>query len=307
VNSRGRIRLVPAFALMLALAGWIAPGRSAAGTVVLLRSRPLAPYDSTAAGFRGAYRGILVEITLGEGADPALEGELRRLRPEVVVAIGLRAALFARDRLPRTPMVFCVVPDPRGHDLEGAWITGVSADVPPDLDLAALRRAAPDVRRVGLVIGAGADGDFRRRARAAAAHAGLSLVEASVTDAASLAARAREIVDQVDALWMPADAAAATPEGFRFLLELSLAHRKPLLAFTESLVRAGAFVAMCPDYAWVGARAAEAVRRIQAGERAGDIPVARLERTRLVVNASTARALGREIPAGIIAVAEGTP
>ena len=98
---------------------------------------------------------------------------------------------------------------------------------------------------------------------------------------------------------MPADPTIAASEPFRFLLKLSLEQRKPLFVFSDALVKAGALAAVTPDYAVAGAQAAEAVRRIQAGERAGDIPVARVRRTRLVVNGATARALGRELPVAV--------
>jgi ABC-type uncharacterized transport system substrate-binding protein len=98
-------------------------------------------------------------------------------------------------------------------------------------------------------------------------------------------------------LWIPADPTVATPEAFRFLLELSLELRKPLLAFSESLVRSGALVAVAPDYAWMGTQAAEVVRRIRSGERAGDIGVVPLKRTHVVLNLATARALGRDLSA----------
>jgi putative ABC transport system substrate-binding protein len=214
----------------------------------------------------------------------------------VVVAIGLRAAIFARDRLPRTPLVFCVVPNFERHELTAGWITGVSNDVPPLTELTALRAAAPDVRRVGLLYGRDRGPGPLRQARAAAAAAGLTLIEAPLADLSELPGRARDLVARVDALWMPPDPTLATPEAFRFLLELSLQARKPLLVFSEALVRAGALVAVFPDYEWVGARAADGVRRIQAGERAGDIPVVPLRQTRVILNQSTARALGRDLP-----------
>src|SRR5205807_9057929 len=105
---------------------------------------------------------------------------------------------------------------------------------------------------------------------------------------------AHVLVDHADALWLPADPTVATPEAFQFLLELSLAHRKPLLVFSESLVRAGALLAVVPDYEWTGTAAAAAVQRILSGERAGDVPVAGPVHTRVVRNPDAARALGRQ-------------
>jgi putative ABC transport system substrate-binding protein len=297
------------FALVAALLVLAAPaGRpAAAGTVVLLRSRALAPFDSVAAGFHDRYSDAVYDITL-DGSDPVeLIRDVSRLRPEAVVAVGLRASLFARDNFPRIPLVHTMVVDPARHDLVGAWITGISSDVPPAQSLEALHRAAPDVRRVGVVVGPAGAGGVLRQARQAARRIGIVLIEAPIPDLAALPGRARELVERVDALWLLADPTVATPEGFRFLLDLSLAHRKPLLVFAEPLVRAGAFAALCPDYGWIGERAAEAVRRIQAGERAGDIPVASLKRTRLVVNLATARAIGRTVPSDAVEAAAVVP
>jgi putative ABC transport system substrate-binding protein len=293
-------------ALLLVLVTATASSGQAAD-VTLIESAPLAPYEQAAAAFTAAHRGPVTRLMLSD-ADP--RGFVRRIEashPDVIVAVGLKAALFARARLPRVPLVFCVVPNHEHFDLTGSAITGVSADVPPDRDLAALRKVSPEVRRVGLLHGPDPGGRLVRPARAAADAAGITLVDATVTDLSRLQRLARDLAGRVDALWLPADPTVATPEAFRVLLDLSLEQRKPLLAFSESLVRAGALVAVAPDYAWMGAQASELVRRIEGGERAGDIAVVPLKRTHVVVNPATARALGRMLPAGTTAGIEVLP
>jgi putative ABC transport system substrate-binding protein len=282
---------------LLALSLLGGPATVAAGTVALLQSAPLAPYAQAAASFSAAHTGPVRTFML-EAADPAqLLRDIESAHPDVIVAVGLKAALFARDRLPRLPLVFCVVPNFERFDLRGATVSGVSADVPPDRELAALRAAAPEVRSVGMLYGRDTGADLARRARAAARAAGIIWVGVPVSGPADLKKAAGELVERVDALWFPADPTVATPEAFHSLLELSLEKHKPLLAFSESLVRSGALVAVSPDYAWMGAQAAEVVRRVQNGERAGDIGVVPLRRTHVVLNPATARALGRGLPA----------
>ncbi len=279
------------------VAGLLALGDPAiAGHVVVLRSRALGPYDAAISGFDAAYRGPIARFTIEDTGAAGLRDRISALRPDAVVAIGLRAALYARDHLPRTPLVYCAVQDPRRHHLDGAWITGVSIEIAPEVELASLKSAAPDVRRVAVFFGRESGATLVRGMRRAAGAAGLELVEVALADLSELAGRAREVVSHVDALWMPADPMVAASEPFRFLLKLSLDQRKPLFVFSDALVRAGALAAVVPDYARAGALAAEAVRRIQAGERAGDVPAASAQRTRLVVNEATARALGRELP-----------
>ncbi len=299
-EGRGTTSVLAAAVLALGVAA--APAD--AGTVVLLKSGSLGPYNAAAAGFLAAYPPGAVVISLEDGAPDAVRQRLLEARPEVIVTVGLKAAAFARDRLPRVPMVFCVVQNFDRYDLAGDWVTGVSTDVPARVELEAMRTACPEARRIGLIYGVKSGAALAREARAAAAAAHLGLIEAPVSDLQELQAKARDLVGRVDVLWMPADPTVATPEVFRYLLRQSLERRMPLLVFSEALVRAGALMAVSPDYAWVGARVADAVRRIQSGERAGDIPVAALHRTRLILNASTSHALGRELPAPALRSAE---
>jgi len=298
-ERRGRASPGLSAVLPLALAALASfPPAAGAGAVVLLRSRVLAPYDAAAHGFRAAYREPLEELLLDRRDPDSLAAELGRRRPDVVVAVGLRAALFVRDRLPYTPLVYLAVQDAARHDLVGERITGISADVSPGEVLRALRAIAPRVRRVGVLHGADDGGrELARRARSAAAQAGLALEPVAIPGPALLRDRARELVARTDALWMPADPALARPEVFQYLLKVSMAAGRPLAVFSDALVRRGALLAVIPDYAWTGEMATRAVRRIQAGERAGDIPVAPLGRTLTVVNAATARALGLTPPA----------
>jgi putative tryptophan/tyrosine transport system substrate-binding protein len=284
-----------ALALLIAL-GLLMPATGLAAAVALIESGPLAPYEQATAAFKAAYAEPVTAFMLDE-RDPA--GLMRRVeaaRPTVIVAVGLKAALFARDNLPRIPLVFCVVPNYERFDLTGGSITGVSADVPPERDLAALQRALPGVKRVGLLFGRTSGAALARRAHAAADAAGIALVEAPVADLSDVQRVATDLAGRVDALWLPADPTVATPEVFRALLSLSLAQHKPLLVFSESLVRSGALVAVSLDYAWMGAQAAGVVRRIRSGERAGDIGVLPLRHTRTVLNSATARALGYTVP-----------
>jgi len=286
----------PALALGVALLSLLAARPATAGSVVLLRSGELEAYNAAADGFRRAHNGPIVDLLLTATAPGDLEHAIAREHPDCVVAVGLRAALFARDHLPRVPIVYCAVQNPEEHNLASAWITGVRTEVSPEAELAALRRAVPDAKRVGLFFGRVAETRVLERARAAAAQSGIELVEARITDLGDLAHTARDLAPRVDALWMPADPVLATPEAFRFLLELSLRMRRPLFVFSDALVRAGAYAGLEPDFEHAGALAEQAVLRIRAGERAGDIPVAREKEARLVINQSTARAMGRDVP-----------
>jgi putative ABC transport system substrate-binding protein len=278
-------------------------GPAGAGGVAVLRSSDLPVYTRTVEAIRRAYPESLTEVTLTDlPPDQAIE-RVGAGNPEIVVAVGLKAATLVRDRMPRVPMVYCMVPSPERHDLVGSRITGVSADIPPVLELTLLHETAPDARRVGVIVGRNSD-DWLKLAEPAAAKVGVILEVARVGSIDQLGPRVRALLDHVDALWMPADADVATPEAFRFAMAEALKHRLPFFTFAPALVRAGAYAAATPDLDWVAGRIVEAVRRVQSGERAGDVPSTEVKRVKLVANLSTARALGRELPATLLRDAE---
>jgi ABC-type uncharacterized transport system substrate-binding protein len=278
-----------------------------AGPIVLLRSGDLAPYRAAEEGLRAATHEPVVVVEVTSGTPEQVARAVFALHPDAVVAVGLRAATLARDWLPRVPIVYCAVPQPERHDLVGDWLTGVRSDVEPSAEIAALRLAHPTVRSVGYLVGAGADPAVTRRAKAAARAAGITFVEAMLASAADLPAATRRVASQVDAFWMPADPMVATPEGFRFLLAFSLASRKPLLAFSDALVRKGALVAVMPDYSEAGTLAAQQVRRIQAGDRPVDLPVPTVARMHTFMNQATAKALGAALSAAALRASEVVP
>jgi ABC-type uncharacterized transport system substrate-binding protein len=294
-------------ALAVAAACGLTPRVAAAGKVVVLLSGHLPAYEEATRGFVAAYPQGATMLSI-EDDDPArVEERVRGLHPEAIVSVGLRATLFTRERFPRTPTVFCVVPDPDRFGLRGDWITGVGTDVPPAGQIAALKETVPGATRVGLVYGRNTGAALVRRIRIAAQQAHLTLVEIPIGQLSELPAATHDLAARVDVLWLPPDPTIATAEGFRTILRWSLTERRPLMVFSESLVRAGALFAVSPDYAWVGGRAAELVRRIQTGERAGDINVLPLERTRLIVNPATARTLGLHMPSDAFGAVEVAP
>ena len=278
-------------------------GPARAAGVAVLRSSDLPVYTRTVEAFRRAYRDPVTEVTLAIACSGVRLASVGSSNPEIVVAVGLRAATLVRDRMPRVPMVYCMVPAPERHDLVGSRITGVSADIPPALELSLLHETAPDVKRVGVIVGRSSDA-WLRLAQAAATRVGVALEVARVESIDQLGPRVRALIGHVDALWMPADADVATPEAFRFAMAEALDHRLPFFTFAPALVRAGAYAAAAPDLDWVAGRIVEAVRRVQSGERAGDVPSTEVKRVKLVANLSTARALGRELPASVLRDAE---
>ena len=272
--------------------------------MVVLRSRPIPAFNATADSFRVAYGPGSVDVTLDPRDLDDTASRIRDIRPQVIVAIGMRAAILARDEFPRVPLVYAMVPGPARRELSGAGITGISSEISPALELETCARLLGVRRRLALVSGPRWRETHLHEARDAAAGLGITLVVLDVRDPAGLADACRGSSETWDAAWLPADPDIATDDVFRFLLEFTLSRRRPLLTFAEPLVRAGALAATAPDYGWVGDRLADAVRRIQSGERPGALGAPPMRHARLVLNSATARAIGLAIPGDLMRDAE---
>jgi ABC-type uncharacterized transport system substrate-binding protein len=86
----------------------------------------------------------------------------------------------------------------------------------------------------------------------------------------------------------------------RALIELAATHRLPVMYYSRSYVEAGGLMSYGPSYPQLFRRAAAYVDKILRGEKAGNLPVEQAVAFDLILNMKTARALGLEIPPGIL-------
>src|SRR5512139_1598853 len=113
--------MVPVFSLLLLL--WITSLSSFvnAAEIAIVKSSDLPYYEQAVVGFK---EGILATTTvkeynlhgqLAEGREIAKA--LRAAPPDLIFAVGLKAALAAKLEIFDTPVVFCMVLNPRAHGL----------------------------------------------------------------------------------------------------------------------------------------------------------------------------------------------
>jgi len=72
----------------------------------------------------------------------------------------------------------------------------------------------------------------------------------------------------------------------------------------RDIVELGGLMAYAPDLGDLAQRPAEAVQKILAGTRAGDIPLYRPTTIQLLINQRAARVIGISIPPGLLARAD---
>jgi putative tryptophan/tyrosine transport system substrate-binding protein len=141
--------------------------------------------------------------------------------------------------------------------------------------------------------------------RTAGAHLGLTVfgVLSEQIDPQEL----RRLFDE--AIRERADAAVVSSGGFflahrQLIVELAAASRLPAMYAFRDFIEAGGLAAYAPDLGEAAERLASQVDQVLKGAKPGDVPVHQASKFALVINITTARALGLTIPPTLLARAD---
>ncbi len=245
---------------------------------------------------------------------PALAVELVKNRPDIIVAIASAPAIAAKQATATIPIVMVGVSDPVASGLvgnlarPGGNVTGtasqVNAAVGKEFEL--IRQLLPNARRV-VALWNPANANFQQLMVSEAFGAAsrlqmlLRLLEVQTRHQLdqTFAALEGERPDAVVVMQDP----FFTAHGAR-LSELALAQRLPVFSGSRPFTEAGWLASYGPDLVAIGQRSAIFVQKILRGAKPGDLAVEQPTKFELVINLRTAKALGIDVPAAVIARAD---
>jgi putative tryptophan/tyrosine transport system substrate-binding protein len=244
----------------------------------------------------------------------AATADLLRLAPDVMVT-NSGAALRAVQQATKTmPTVFVAVTEPIAQGFvaslahPGGNTTGF-ANFEPSVGakwLELLREIAPRVTRVAFMFNPEASPVapvFVPSAEAAAPKFGMEMMIAPVHGPAEIEAVMTSVGREPGGgLIVPPDTFMALH--YKRIVDLAARYQLPAIYAFRFYVTAGGLVSYGPDIVDEFRRAASYVDRIFRGEKAGDLPVQQPTKFELVINLKTARALGLDISAMLLARAD---
>jgi putative ABC transport system substrate-binding protein len=251
-------------------------------------------------------RTVSVEYRWSEGRPERVEEiavEFVRRKVDVIVSYG--AAVPALQRATSSiPIVFAIAIDPLGAGLvaslarPGANVTGLSIQQSEVAGkrLELLREAVPRLRR--LVIMANVANPTTAleigEVRAAARAFGFEVVPFEIRRAEDIAAGFTSLRAKADALYIVQDTLIVANR--TRIVTFALGARLPTIISGREFVQAGALMSYGPNYPAMFRRASEYVDKILRGAKPGDIPVEQPAKFDLVINLTTAKAIGLPIP-----------
>lgn len=282
---------------LIGLAQWgVFPTASQAADVIILTSAGTALYQQTVDSFRQHLPSSLDVKTLDLGGrlDRAQEiGErIRADHPQLVFAVGLKAALVAKSELPDTPVLFSLVVNPEEYGLPAANMVGILHKVSPLVQLEQIRTLVPKALRIGLLYDEQKTGAFLADARAKAKKLSLQLLTASVSRREEVAEILHVLLPKIDLLWIIQDPSILAEESVDLLIQSTLRLKIPAFAFSATLVQRGALGALVIRPSDTGRQAAYVAQAMLKHQGPSTPALLEPEHPQLALNMNTAEFLG---------------
>lgn len=279
----------------LLLAGAVVSSTAQAADIVVLKSKSLPAYNDSVVAFKTNCGAKYTEydMDLDEDRGKAFTEQINASKPDLVFVVGKQAAKAARANVDKSiPVIFAMVLNPEREDLKTDNITGISLEIPVDVQLGALKSIVPKAKKVGIIYNPKKMGDLVAQANEVAARRGVEII-ASKVDAPEDTPRAlRAFADGIDAFWLIPDPTVVTPQAFKAILEFSQKQNVPFFAYNEAFVKAGALLSLGPNATSIGAQACGVAKQVLAGKSPKNIDIAAPTGMELFLNMKTSEQLG---------------
>jgi putative ABC transport system substrate-binding protein len=260
-------------------------------------------------------RNIAIEVRWADGHSERfaeIAAELVRLKVDVILTHTTPPTLAAKQATSTIPIVFATAGDPIGAGIvtslarPGGNITGLSSQA-TDLvgkRLELLREMVPEFRR--LAIFANADSAFSvlelNEVQSTARTLGLEVVALDIRRTQDIGPAFEVLKGRAEALYVVPDPVTS---GNRIGINiLAAAARLPTMHTVREYVEAGGLVSYGVNWLNRFRHAGDCVDKILRGAKPGDIPVEQPTKFDLVLNLTTARALGLTVPETLLARAD---
>jgi len=260
-------------------------------------------------------RNIAIEYRWAEGRSDRLAqfaAEFVRLKVDIIATWATAPALAAKQATSVIPIVFATAGDPVGTGLVASLArpsgnaTGLSLQLKETAGkrLELLREVLPNLRRLAIMANVGAPAavldmvEIQETVRTL----GLEVTTLEIRRAEDIAPAFEALKGRAEALYVVIDPLLNINR--TRINSLALSARLPTMHGIRENVQAGGLMSYGPNFPTMFRRAADFVDKILRGAKPGEIPVEQPIKFDLIVNLTTAKALGLEIPPILLARAD---
>jgi ABC-type uncharacterized transport system substrate-binding protein len=259
-------------------------------------------------------RTVAIDYRWAEGRSERyaeIAAEFVQRKVDVIVTVG-SAVPVVKQATSVIPIVFALAADPVGAGLvaslsrPGGNVTGLSNQ---QSDLASkrielLREILPNVRRLAILANVDHSESVLEmdEVQNAARGFGIEVVKLEIRRALDIAPAFEGIKHQADALYVVVSALIASNR--MRIMTFALSARLPTIINIREYAEAGAMLSYGPRIPDLWRRAADYIDKILRGAKPADLPVEQPTKFDLVINLTTAKALGLTVPPTLLARAD---
>jgi putative ABC transport system substrate-binding protein len=259
-------------------------------------------------------RTVAIEYRWADGRNERfaeIAAEFVQLKADVILTSG-GAGFAAKQATSTIPIVSVILPDPVGSGLvaslarPGGNLTGLSIQL---TDLAGkrlelLREVVPGLRRLAFLLDTGYPAMLLEMSEVQALSntLGIEITKLEIRRPEDLVPAFETLKDGADALYV-SGGPLISANRIR-INTLANAARLPTMHGEKAYVEAGGLMSYGPNFPNLFRRAAEYVDKILRGAKPADIPVEQPTKFDFVINLTTAKALGLEVPPTLLARAD---
>lgn len=269
-------------------------------TVIVVRSQQILAYNEAIKGFEEGCRGK--DISIKEIYD--LKGDTEegkrvirsikngKQKPDLILAVGVLAAILVKEQFTDIPIIFCMVINYERFNLQGNNITGISSEAPIEEQFSVFQELLSNHKNIGVIYDPAKTEKIISKAINVSKKLGFNLVRAEVTSEMEVASALKGIVEKIHALWIIPDSTVITKDSLNIILKVTQKRDLPTFCTSSAIVKAGAFISVSPDYVHTGFQAAEMAQILVNNPEVTSLGIKQPGKSRLTLNTETAKIIG---------------
>lgn len=260
-------------------------------------------YGEAIEGFKKGCkeRGISINAIYGlkgeieEGKKVVQKIKNNNPKPGLILAVGILATTLVKEQFADIPIIFSMVIYHERFNLLEPNITGISADVPVINQLKFLKEIPGKIKNVGVIYDPAKSGNIISEANLAAGKLGFNLIKKEITAGDEVKSALKEIIKDIDALWVLPDSTVITKNSLGIILKITRKHHMPTFCTSSAIVKAGALASISPDFFHTGIQAAGMAQTLLRSPTVISLGIKQPERFKLSLNTETAKKIGVDI------------
>jgi putative ABC transport system substrate-binding protein len=273
-------------------------------TVIIIQSQQIAAYNEAIKGFEEGCKGENISIK----AIYDLKGDVEeckrvikyikddKLKPKLILAVGVLAATLAKEQFTDIPVIFCMVVNHERFNLWGANVTGISSEASLEEQFAILKKILGAQKNVGVIYDPTKTGKIISEAVVEAEKFEFNLIKTEVLSEKEVASALKNIINKIDALWIIPDGTVVTKNSLDIIVKKALKNRLPTFCTSDAIVKAGALISISPDYRYTGLQAARLAQMLLNDPTITSLGIQQPDKLKLTLNTKTAEMIGINLP-----------